>query len=163
MKGCPPFGGLDCMLTILAQPPQSEAHETVRRNITLTTTFLRPSESVSPINVVAPTAAPASDRNSSTSNRSTALEQALPQHLRSGQYRSGGARRHSRRSRQTLCVVWLQAAPAAAKVLGIEAVPSQPTLSRFCAVFTQRTSQALTTLHTRAVVALPSWRDASAI
>jgi DNA-directed RNA polymerase subunit N (RpoN/RPB10) len=56
-------------------------------------------------------------------------------------------------------VAWLQADPAVAEVLGIEAVPSQSTLSRFFAVFTQRTASALSALHTRAVFALPSRRE----
>ena len=56
-------------------------------------------------------------------------------------------------------VAWLQSDPAVAEVLGIEAVPSQSTLSRFFAVFTQRSCQALSGLHTRAVFALPSRRD----
>jgi len=56
-------------------------------------------------------------------------------------------------------VAWLQSDPAVAEVLGIEAVPSQSTLSRFFAAFTQRSCQALSGLHTRAVFALPSRRD----
>ena len=56
-------------------------------------------------------------------------------------------------------VAWLQSDPAVAEVLGIEAVPSQSTLSRFFGVFTQRSCQALSGLHTRAVFALPSRRD----
>ena len=56
-------------------------------------------------------------------------------------------------------VAWLQSDPAVAEVLGIEAVPSQSTLSRFFGVFTQRACQALSALHTRAVFALPSRRD----
>jgi len=53
-------------------------------------------------------------------------------------------------------VAWLQADPAVAAVLGIEAVPSQSTLSRFFGVFTQGSCQALAGLHTRAVFALPT-------
>jgi DNA-directed RNA polymerase subunit N (RpoN/RPB10) len=53
-------------------------------------------------------------------------------------------------------VAWLQADPAVAEVLGIEAVPSQSTLSRFFGVFDQRASSALSALHTHAVFALPS-------
>jgi len=34
-------------------------------------------------------------------------------------------------------VAWLQSDPAVAEVLGVEAVPSQPTFSRFFSVFTQ--------------------------
>src|SRR6267154_110212 len=56
-------------------------------------------------------------------------------------------------------VAWLQSDPAVARVLGIEAVPSQSTLSRFFAAFTQHSCQALAGLHTRAVFALPSRRD----
>jgi hypothetical protein len=56
-------------------------------------------------------------------------------------------------------VAWLQSDPAVAEVLGIEAVPSQSTLSRFFAAFTQRTCQALSGVHTRAVFALPSRRE----
>lgn len=56
-------------------------------------------------------------------------------------------------------IAWLQSDPAVAEVLGIEAVPSQSTLSRFFAAFTQRSCQALSGLHTRAVFALPSRRD----
>lgn len=56
-------------------------------------------------------------------------------------------------------VARLQADPAVAEVLGIEAVPSQSTLSRFFAAFNQRTSSALSALHTRAVFALPSRRE----
>jgi len=40
-------------------------------------------------------------------------------------------------------VAWLQSDPALAEVLGIEAVASQPTFSRFFREFTQRTSTAL--------------------
>ncbi len=56
-------------------------------------------------------------------------------------------------------VAWLQSDPAVAEVLGIEAVPSQSTLSRFFGAFTQRSCQSLSRLHTRAVFALPSRRD----
>jgi DNA-directed RNA polymerase subunit N (RpoN/RPB10) len=56
-------------------------------------------------------------------------------------------------------VAWLQADPAVAEVLGIEAIPSQSTLSRFFAGFTQRSTQALSGLHVRAVGALPSRRE----
>src|SRR2546428_9394125 len=55
-------------------------------------------------------------------------------------------------------VAWVQSDPAVAQVLGIEAVPSQSTLSRFFAAFTQRSCQALTGLHARALAALPSRR-----
>ena len=56
-------------------------------------------------------------------------------------------------------VAWLQSDPAVAQVLGIEAVPSQSTLSRFFAAFTPRSCQALTGLHARALAALPSRRE----
>ena len=55
-------------------------------------------------------------------------------------------------------VAWLQSDPAVAEVLGIEAVPSQSTLSRFFAAFTQGSCQALSSLHARAIFALPSQR-----
>jgi Transposase DDE domain group 1 len=53
-------------------------------------------------------------------------------------------------------VAWLQADPAVAEVLGIEAVPSQSTLSRFFGAFSQRSCQSLAGLHRRALFALPS-------
>lgn len=53
-------------------------------------------------------------------------------------------------------VAWLQSDPALAEVLGIEAVASQPTFSRFFREFTQRTSTALSGLHLWAVSSLPS-------
>ena len=53
-------------------------------------------------------------------------------------------------------VAWLQSDPAVAEVLGIEAVPSQSTLSRFFGAFTQRSCQALAGLHARAIFALPT-------
>lgn len=56
-------------------------------------------------------------------------------------------------------VAWLQSDPAVAQVLGIEAVPSQSTLSRFFDVFTQRTCQVLSGLHPRAVCSLSWLRD----
>jgi hypothetical protein len=55
-------------------------------------------------------------------------------------------------------VAWWQSDPAVADVLGIEAVASQSTLSRFFDVVTQRTCQALGGLHSRAVPNLPSER-----
>lgn len=55
-------------------------------------------------------------------------------------------------------VAWLQSDAAVAEVLGIEAVASQSTLSRFFGVFTQRTCQALGGLHSCAVYSLPSQR-----
>ena len=56
-------------------------------------------------------------------------------------------------------VAWLQSDPALAEVLGIEAVASQPTLSRFFSAFTQQSSSALSRLHSRALVALPSRKE----
>jgi hypothetical protein len=56
-------------------------------------------------------------------------------------------------------VAWLQSDPAVAEVLGIEAVASQSTLSRFFGVFSQRTCQRLGRLHARAVHSLPSRRE----
>jgi hypothetical protein len=56
-------------------------------------------------------------------------------------------------------VAWLQSDPAIAEVLGIEAVASQPTLSRFFGAFTQKTSSLLSRLHSRAVYALPSLKE----
>jgi hypothetical protein len=53
-------------------------------------------------------------------------------------------------------VAWLQSDPAIAQVLGIEAVASQPTLSRFFNEFTQASCSALSRLHSRALFALPS-------
>jgi hypothetical protein len=56
-------------------------------------------------------------------------------------------------------VAWLQSDPALAQVLGIEAVASQPTFSRFFGEFTQRTSTALSRLHFWAVGSLPTLRE----
>ena len=53
-------------------------------------------------------------------------------------------------------VAWLRSDPALAEVLGIEAVPSESSLSRFFARFTQRTSDQLARLHRWAVGQLPS-------
>jgi hypothetical protein len=64
----------------------------------------------------------------------------------------GGAGKLSR-------VAWLQSDAAVAEVLGIEAVASQSTLSRFFGVFTQRTCQTLGGLHARALYSLPSQRE----
>jgi hypothetical protein len=55
-------------------------------------------------------------------------------------------------------VAWLQSDPAVAQVLGVEAVASQSTLSRFFSVFSQKTCQALSGLHREAVYRLPSER-----
>ena len=56
-------------------------------------------------------------------------------------------------------VAWLQSDPAVAEVLGIEAIPSQSTLSRFFDVFTQKTCNVLAGLHRQAVYSLPSHQD----
>jgi len=56
-------------------------------------------------------------------------------------------------------VAWLQSDAAVAQVLGIEAVPSQSTLSRFFEVFTQKSCDVLEGLHRRAVHSLPSLRE----
>ena len=56
-------------------------------------------------------------------------------------------------------VAWLQSDPAVAEVLGVEAVASQSTLSRFFGVFNQRTCQTLGHLHAQAVYGLPSARE----
>jgi hypothetical protein len=55
-------------------------------------------------------------------------------------------------------VAWLQSDPAVAEVLGVEAVASQSTLSRFFSVFTQKSCQGLGGLHREAVYRLPSER-----
>jgi hypothetical protein len=56
-------------------------------------------------------------------------------------------------------VAWLQSDPAIAQVLGIEAIASQPTFSRFFGAFTQKTSSALSCLHSQALYALPSLKE----
>ena len=56
-------------------------------------------------------------------------------------------------------VAWLQSDPASAQVLGIEAVASQSTLSRFFAAFSQRTCNGLAGLHRQAVWTLPSLKE----
>jgi len=56
-------------------------------------------------------------------------------------------------------VAWLQSDPAVAEVLGIEAVPSQSTLSRFFGVFTQPANDRLARLHGWAVGKLPSRKE----
>jgi len=53
-------------------------------------------------------------------------------------------------------VAWLACDPAVAEVLGIEAVPSQSTLTRFLGVFSQRTSTELGKLHAWAAGKLSS-------
>jgi len=56
-------------------------------------------------------------------------------------------------------IAWLQSDAAIAQVLGIEAVASQSTLSRFFEAFSQRTCNDLTGLHRQAVYALPSLKS----
>src|SRR5215831_7988386 len=53
-------------------------------------------------------------------------------------------------------VAWLQNDPALAQVLGIEAVASQSTLSRFFQAFSQKSCNELGGLHQQAIHALPS-------
>lgn len=53
-------------------------------------------------------------------------------------------------------IAWLQSDPAIAEVLGIEAVASQSTFSRFFGVFDQKACNRLNRLHQKAVHALPS-------
>lgn len=53
-------------------------------------------------------------------------------------------------------VAWLASDPAVAEVLGIEAIPSQSTLTRFLGVFSQCTSTELGKLHAWAASKLPS-------
>jgi hypothetical protein len=56
-------------------------------------------------------------------------------------------------------VAWMASDPAVAEVLGIEAVPSQSSLSRFFGVFNQRTASTLGNLHSWAVGRLPSRKE----
>lgn len=56
-------------------------------------------------------------------------------------------------------VAWLQSDPAIPEVLGVEAIASQSTFSRFFAVFTQPTCARLSRLHRQAVYSLPSLRE----
>jgi len=56
-------------------------------------------------------------------------------------------------------VAWLQSDPAIAQVLGIEAVASQSTLSRFFEVFAQSSCNLLAGLHRQAVYGLPSHQE----
>ena len=56
-------------------------------------------------------------------------------------------------------VAWLQNDPAVAQVLGIEAVASQSTLSRFFETFGQSSCNVLGGLHRQALYALPSLRE----
>ena len=56
-------------------------------------------------------------------------------------------------------VAWLQSDPAVAEVLGIEAVASQSTFSRFFAAFAQGSCERLGQLHPRAIFALPTRKE----
>ncbi len=56
-------------------------------------------------------------------------------------------------------VAWLQSDPALGQVLGVEAIASQSTLSRFFDVFGQKSCNALNGLHRQAVGSLPSLKD----
>lgn len=56
-------------------------------------------------------------------------------------------------------VAWLQSDAAISPVLGIEAMASQSTLSRFFGVFGQKACNALNGLHRRAVYSLPSRKE----
>lgn len=56
-------------------------------------------------------------------------------------------------------VAWLQSDPALGQVLGVEAIASQSTLSRFFDVFGQKTCDALNGLHRQAVGSLPSLKE----
>ena len=56
-------------------------------------------------------------------------------------------------------VAWLQSDPALAEVLGVEAMVSQPTLSRFFAEFTQKTSSEMAGLHRWAMESLHSLKE----
>jgi len=56
-------------------------------------------------------------------------------------------------------VAWLQSDPALSQVLGVEAIASQSTLSRFFDVFGQQACNALNGLHCQAVDSLPSLKE----
>jgi hypothetical protein len=56
-------------------------------------------------------------------------------------------------------VAWLQSDPALSEVLGVEAIASQSTLSRFFDVFSQPACNALNRLHQQAVFSLPSLKE----
>ncbi len=56
-------------------------------------------------------------------------------------------------------IAWLQSDPALAEVLGVEAMVSQPTLSRFFGEFTQKTSSQMGQLHGWAIESLPSLKE----
>jgi hypothetical protein len=56
-------------------------------------------------------------------------------------------------------VAWLQSDPALSQVLGVEAIASQSTLSRFFDVFGQKTCNALNGLHRQALASLPTFKE----
>ena len=56
-------------------------------------------------------------------------------------------------------VAWLQSDAALAQVLGVEAIASQSTFSRFFGVFSQPACNALHGLHRQALYSLPSLRE----
>src|SRR5205085_10623623 len=56
-------------------------------------------------------------------------------------------------------IAWLQSDPALAEVLGVEAIVSQSTLSRFFGEFTQGSSTQMARLHPWAVSGLPSLKE----
>lgn len=56
-------------------------------------------------------------------------------------------------------VAWLQSDRALSEVLGVEAIASQSTLSRFFAVFGQKSCNALNGLHRQALYSLPSAKE----
>lgn len=56
-------------------------------------------------------------------------------------------------------VAWLQSDPALSQVLGVEAIASQSTFSRFFGVFSQRACNTLNQLHRQAVFSLPSLQE----
>jgi hypothetical protein len=60
-------------------------------------------------------------------------------------------------------VAWLQSDPALSEVLGVEALASQSTLSRFFAGFSQSACNALNRLHRKAVFSLPSLKAGSTL
>ena len=56
-------------------------------------------------------------------------------------------------------VAWLQSDPALSQVLGVEAIASQSTLSRFFDVFSQKTCNVFNRLHRQAVFSLPTLKE----
>ena len=56
-------------------------------------------------------------------------------------------------------VAWLQSDTAISEVLGIEAIASQSTLSRFFGVFTQKSCELLSRLHPQAIYSLPTRKE----